>query len=42
MFLKNRNIISKIRRSKDTDYAALNFVAFLLDPGLKNLALTDR
>ena len=25
VFLKNRNIISKIRRSKVTDYAALNF-----------------
>ena len=24
MFLKNKNIISKIRRSKVTDYAALN------------------
>ena len=24
MFLKNRNIISKIKRSKVTDYAALN------------------
>ena len=24
MFLKNRNIISKIRRSKVTDYAALS------------------
>ena len=26
MFLKNKNIIFKIRRSKVTDYAALNFV----------------
>ena len=25
MFLKNKNIIFKIRRSKVTDYAALNF-----------------
>ena len=29
MFLKNKNIIFKIRRSKDTDYAALN-VYFML------------
>ena len=26
MFLKNKNIIFKIRRSKVTDYAALTFV----------------
>ena len=26
VFLKNRNIISKIRRSKVTDYAALNYL----------------
>ena len=29
MFLKNRNIISKIKRSKVTDYAALREVEFL-------------
>ena len=28
MFLKNKNIIFKIRRSKVTDYAALNTVVF--------------
>ena len=27
MFLKNRNIISKIKRSKVTDYAALSFIS---------------
>ena len=27
MFLKNRNIISKMKRSKVTDYAALNSIA---------------
>ena len=38
MFLKNRNIISKIRRSKVTDYAALkdlNFRIFELSPMIK-------
>ena len=28
MFLKNRNISSKIKRSKVTDYAAINAVCF--------------
>ena len=28
MFLKNKNIIFKIRRSKVTDYAALKFYMF--------------
>ena len=28
MFLKNRNIISKIKRSEVTDYAALRVVVF--------------
>ena len=32
VFLKNRNIISKIKRSKVTDYAALTLV--LLNPDL--------
>ena len=32
MFLKNKNIIFKIRRSKVTDYAAL----------IKNITLNDR
>ena len=27
MFLKNKNIIFKIRRSKVTDYAALNMIS---------------
>ena len=30
MFLKNKNIIFKIRRSKVTDYAALNDLGHLL------------
>ena len=30
MFLKNRNISSKIKRSKVTDYAALNLASFLM------------
>ena len=29
MFFKNRNICSKIKRSKVTDYAALNLLSFL-------------
>ena len=29
VFLKNRNFISKIRRSKVTDYAALKFIVVL-------------
>ena len=29
MFLKNKNIIFKIRRSKVTDYAALNILVFV-------------
>ena len=33
MFLKNRNIISKIKRSKVTDYAALNSDTSHLDLG---------
>ena len=31
MFLKNRNITSKIKRSKVTDYAALNGVSLAAD-----------
>ena len=38
MFLKNRNIISKIRRSKDTDYAALTVVVLLLQYSVVNTA----
>ena len=30
MFLKNRNISSKIKRSKVTDYAALNDLKFFI------------
>ena len=33
MFLKNRNISSKIKRSKATDYAALIFVNIRYIPG---------
>ena len=32
MFLKNKNIIFKIRRSKVTDYAALSIEANSVDP----------
>ena len=32
MFLKNKNIIFKIRRSKVTDYAALSIEANSMDP----------
>ena len=47
MFLKNRNIISKIKISKVTDYAALGhkgvfgvmFLVYLLDFGLKGLLI---
>ena len=35
MILKNRNIFSKIRRSKDTDYAALIGVFFFVDKVLE-------
>ena len=31
MFLKNKNIIFKIRRSKVTDYAALNKMSSIWD-----------
>ena len=38
MFLKNKNIIFKIRRSKVTDYAALNLAKLLLQqPGLLSM-----
>ena len=30
VFLKNRNFISKIRRSKVTDYAALSYLLILI------------
>ena len=36
MFLKNRNISSKIRRSKVTDYAALN--SLLYETGWETLS----
>ena len=32
VFLKNKNIIFKIRRSKVTDYAALMYVVFFIWP----------
>ena len=32
MFLKNKNIIFKTRRSKVTDYAALNVVRTVIQP----------
>ena len=32
MFLKNRNVSSKIKRSKVTDYAALSIEANSVDP----------
>ena len=35
MFLKNKNIILKIRRSKFTDYAALNLLTALTDQNKK-------
>ena len=38
MFLKNRNIISKIRRSKVTDYAAL-IVTDVCDKTVKNIRM---
>ena len=38
MFLENRNIISKIKRSKNTDYAALMYVIFQI-PEFDNLYL---
>ena len=34
MFLKNKNIIFKIRRSKVTDYAALNCQFMYSDKGI--------
>ena len=34
MFLKNRNISSKIKRSKVTDYAALNLLIGILESKL--------
>ena len=37
MFLKNKNIIFKIRRSKVTDYAALKFSLSLFWPQGDNL-----
>ena len=30
VFLKNKNFISKIKRSKDTDYSALNVYKYLV------------
>ena len=36
VFLKNKNIISKIRRSKVTDYAALTFISSLSSHILKD------
>ena len=40
MFLKNKNIISKIRRSKVTDYAALNVRIFQESSQLSCFLLT--
>ena len=37
VFLKNRNFISKIRRSKVTDYAALAVI--ILQPNMQIVAL---
>ena len=39
MFLKNKNIIFKIRRSKVTDYAALRFPCIFSD--IKNGEMRD-
>ena len=39
MFLKNKNIIFKIRRSKDTDYAALTDTK---EKAVLNIAFYDR
>ena len=36
MFLKNRNIISKMNRSKVTDYAALNINVLLIKVSITN------
>ena len=39
MFLKNKNIIFKIRRSKVTDYAALRIDKCLCPPKLKSITV---
>ena len=42
MFLKNRNIISKIKRSKVTDYAALSIVLNTFENIMENEAFAPK